>query len=143
MTREFTSQLARLASLKFPPATLEGHWEALNGLRIEDLARAVGQALRECDTFPAPAELLRLADRTAPALPPPTRQEWRDYCDRCRDTGWWSLQCPAVSCGRDFDHAPHEFVQRCACWDSNPALLRTRQRQAQQAAHRTAKQERG
>ena len=80
-------------------------------------------------------------------------REWTYYDERCSDTGWESLWCgdPAQKnpwqrlgrCERTEEHAPHEYVQHCACWDSNPAVLKKRERNSQQAAQRTSQKERG
>ena len=67
-------------------------------------------------------------------------REWRYYCDICSDGAWDSRWCgartPATKpwqgdgdCGRHATHEPHEFVSRCACRDTNPALVRKRENQ--------------
>jgi hypothetical protein len=64
-------------------------------------------------------------------------REWKYYCDDCSDTGWKSFWCgdagtrrqPWIEfgkCERPQEHGAHEFVQHCACWASNPALIRKR-----------------
>lgn len=55
---------------------------------------------------------------------------WKNDCNACADTGWFSRQCPSEPCGRRHDHAPHEWVTRCTCYDSNPTIERRRQAQA-------------
>lgn len=63
---------------------------------------------------------------------------WKFYCDDCRDTGQRSWWCGHVEddgrkpwygighCGRRGEHGSHEYVARCACWQSNPELIRKR-----------------
>ena len=73
-------------------------------------------------------------------------REWSYYCETCSDAGWESMWCgyPAVTlkngeirtlakpwqaqriCDRRGPHMPHEWVQKCACSDTNPALVRKR-----------------
>ena len=72
-------------------------------------------------------------------------REWRYYCEDCSDAGWRSLWCgPGLSlrapwmapqpCGRAGEHGGHDWSQRCACWESNPKLLRQRAAAAQKYA---------
>ena len=72
-------------------------------------------------------------------------REWKYYCERCSDGGWASWWCGATTparspwseemdCNRRADHLPHEFVTKCACYDSNPALIRKREAQGKFAA---------
>lgn len=49
---------------------------------------------------------------------------WKFDCEACADSGWRSRQCPADPCGRRHDHAPHEFVEPCACREWNPTIRR-------------------
>jgi hypothetical protein len=79
-------------------------------------------------------------------------REWTYYCERCSDTGWASFWCGDMThkkpwqgigkCQRSEEHSAHEYVAHCACWDSNPAVLKKRERNSQQAATRTSKQDR-
>ena len=174
----FTSQMERLEGLKFGPANLHTHWEGLRDIDVSGLERAIGHALRECESYPSPAELRRFVSLTAPIVgmdedrsvplvnvvefkapqfekPIVVTREWQYYCARCSDIGMETVWCgdskdkhlkPWVdvfmSCGRNEEHDAHEFSRRCVCRDSNPAVLRKRERSAQQAATRTAKQDR-
>lgn len=70
-------------------------------------------------------------------------REWKYYCDRCSDTGWAAWSCGEVkqkpwhelaACGRPNEHGSHEWVKHCACWASNPALVRKRENQLKYAA---------
>lgn len=84
------------------------------------------------------------------AQPIQVTREWRYYCDDCSDTGWVTAWCgPADQCRRTWvqearcpstqeDHAPHEWVHQCACWASNPALVKKRTEQCRYAADRQA-----
>lgn len=67
---------------------------------------------------------------------------WKYYHEDCSDSGMESLWCgepgtrrkpwqPMQSCGRTAPHDAHEWVRRCTCYDSNPALVRKRERQQQ------------
>jgi hypothetical protein len=58
---------------------------------------------------------------------------WKFDCDDCEDSGWRSRQCPAEPCGRRHDHAPHEWVERCACIDWNPTIRRRKDAMAKYA----------
>jgi hypothetical protein len=72
-------------------------------------------------------------------------REWRYYCDDCEDAGMRSMWCGEpvenvtklwqmrISCDRTKEHAPHEFVAQCACWDTNRALIRKREAQQKYA----------
>ncbi|HWO88897.1 MAG TPA: hypothetical protein VNL98_07080 [Gemmatimonadales bacterium] len=159
----FRDALKRLMGLKFPPVDLATHWEGLRDLPPASVQAAVSRAARECDEFPSPQMLRAFAaaseprlgldeDRSRPLAEPraivvpqagvtlPVTREWTFYCDTCEDTGWASFHCGGTeACGRDRAHAAHAYVQHCACWDSNPAVRRKRQRAAQQAHARTAK----
>lgn len=69
-------------------------------------------------------------------------REWKYYCDDCSDTGRRSLWCGRADdagrkpwhdvspCGRRNEHGSHELVEPCACWHTNPALVRRRERDA-------------
>jgi hypothetical protein len=67
---------------------------------------------------------------------------WRYYHEACSDSGMESLWCgePGPSrkpwqelqaCERTKPHDPHEWVRRCTCYDSNPHLIRKRERERQ------------
>jgi hypothetical protein len=58
---------------------------------------------------------------------------WKFDCLDCVDSGWRSHQCPSEPCGRRFDHAPHEWVERCACIDWNPTIRRHKEANAKYA----------
>lgn len=82
---------------------------------------------------------------------PAASKVWEYFCEVCSDTGWESVWCgekPAlhlpwvgvyVDCGRRGEHAPHEMVRQCACWASNPELVRKRELQRKWAVQRTEK----
>lgn len=172
MTLEFFNrQMARLTGLKFRPADLTTHWEALQDLPELVLEAAVTRAQRTRVEFPTPAELRQDADlatkatslqepaeyRATDLLEPFTvtvpgagtilsvTRQWRYYDERCSDTGWASWWCgsdddkqrppwvPVARCYRHGEHGSHEWVDRCACSDSNPALIRKRDAQRQYA----------
>lgn len=166
MTRpEFDTHMSRMRGLRFPPATMDTHWEGLRDIPVGRLDAAVSVAIRTRVEFPTPSELRADCDATRPqegpslpqgdeilaepiplgVLPDGTRLPaaqllWRYYDDKCSDTGWQSVWCgdPATNrqtwiavhgpCGRFGEHPPHEYVRRCQCWDSNPKLIRDRER---------------
>jgi hypothetical protein len=75
-------------------------------------------------------------------------REWKYFCEDCSDSGWRTYNCGAVTrpkpdtigvaCERTIDHAPHEWVGRCACAESNPEVIRKRERMAAMAAQRVS-----
>lgn len=97
------------------------------------IAQQDQQALRSRALAPMP-----VADEDGP----------RFFCVDCRDesSGWRPFWChgmgplrdlhrPAraegsiTSCGRPGHHAPHGFVERCACWAVNPVIAARRAKQ--------------
>jgi len=65
---------------------------------------------------------------------------WRFYHEDCGDSGIESLWCGEPgpqrkpwqlqqACERRAAHDSHEWTRRCTCYDSNPALIRKRERQ--------------
>lgn len=179
----FSVQMDRLAGLRFRPADLTTHWEALRDLPDAVLEAAVTRAQRSRVEFPTPVELRQDADAVAhharPVEPPEDRstplaqpfsitvpeagtvvsitREWRYYCEDCSDGGWVSRWCgdPVVTlkdgetrtlakpwqeqrvCDRRGEHFPHEWVERCPCFDTNPELVRKR-KLAQKFAEKAA-----
>lgn len=168
MTRAwFDGQMARLLGLRFPPADLDTHWEALRDMPAAVLEAAITRAGRTRSDYPTPNEIrqdadivatvvavLEPAEDRAVALDNPfsitvpgagtvvsIAREWRYYCDTCSDTGWDSVWCgdrflgkvevakpwqPSMQCDRRGEHGVHEWVRRCVCYDTNPALVRKR-----------------
>lgn len=74
-------------------------------------------------------------------------REWKYYCDICSDEGWESLWCgapgptrkpwqPLEKCGEPCPY-PHEWVRRCQCVATNPAIQTRRERDAKFAAQRS------
>lgn len=119
----FKSQMDRLAGLKFAPADLTTHWEALHDLTPLELSEAIETAQRECDEFPSPKMLRMFVDqfrsrisipeedwsRATPIEPKEIRfpdgrviritHEWKYYCEDCSDTGQrvnWCAAGPSV-----------------------------------------------
>ena len=173
MTREFFDrQMTRLSVLRFPPADIDEHFEALRDIQADVFDAAVSHALKTRRDFPVPAELRADADHVAvsmrqvvvdevrevPLVEPFTvtvpevgtvisiTREWKYYDERCHDSGWaawwggdvsapgWKPWYEASRCDRRQDHGPHEWVGHCACYDSNPALVRKREAQRKYAA---------
>ena len=132
----FNVQMGRLAGLKFRPADLTTHWEALNDLPDVVLEAAVSRAQRTRAEFPTPVELRQDADQVKPnALPvepvedrsislaqPFTitvpeagtivsvTREWKYYCDDCSDGGWFTVWCGDE---KNPSHKPWYQLQRC------------------------------
>lgn len=181
MTFEFfEQQMARLMGLRFRPAELQTHWEALRDVPDAILAEAVTRAQKTRAEFPTPVELRQDADAVAHLVrtqepdedrgadleqpitigtlpngtPITQRRTWKYYCDNCEDSGMRSMWCGAavehitkpwqmrMACDRTKEHMPHEFVARCACWDTNTALIRKREAQQKYADASQAKQRR-
>ena len=83
MTDALVHQMQRLAGLKFAPADLGTHWEGMQDVSPDDLERAVTAAIRQCDSFPSPAELRRFVGRpqwTAWACPHVEHCDHRAMC---------------------------------------------------------------
>ncbi len=161
--RDFQQRMARLVGLRFPPASLQTHWEALRELAVEDLDNAISRAAKECGEYPTPNILRSFAsqmatrigldeDRSVPLEVPTVvrfpaggveveiTRAWKFYCDKCEDTGWVGQKCAANGrCGRERCHYAHDYVGRCECWHYNAALVRKRQGLAQRAHTRMSK----
>lgn len=131
----FERQMERLMGLRFPPASLETHWEALSDLPDAILEAAVARAQRTRSDFPAPLELRQDADavahqvRTAepeaprgveleqpvefqiPHVDHPLRvtREWRYDCDVCSDLGMRTFWCGSGTERRQ----PWLYLERC------------------------------
>lgn len=76
--------------------------------------------------------------------------EWEYFCDPCSDIGTRTFWCGAADdagrkpwqaigqCGRKFEHGSHEFAERCSCWETNPVLVRKRERDAEYSKGKAA-----
>lgn len=139
MTAEcFYEQMGRLSGLRFRPADLETHWDALQDLPDDVLEAAVSRALKTRAEFPAPVELRQDADLVVRQLRPATREddaarktplaeprvirwpdgrelktishEWRYDCDVCSDAGWESAWCGDL---KDPHRQPWQEIYTC------------------------------
>lgn len=137
MTWEFfETQMQRLRGLRFVPADMTTHWEALSELPESALEAAVSRAQRTRVDFPTPVELRQDADQAAPmqAEPEPDRsgalsepraivvgndasdvhltlpvtRTWTYYCDVCGDSGWRGLWCGG-------DPKPKSWLEHRTC----------------------------
>jgi hypothetical protein len=72
----FRDQMKRLMGLKYAPADLTTHWEALSDLGQDNVAAAVTKAQRQCDEFPSPRLLRSLA-----------REPWSWRCPHLEQCG--------------------------------------------------------
>lgn len=172
----FREQMSRLLGLKFAPADMQTHWEALSDVPSPILEAAVTRAGRTRTEFPSPAELREDCDAVAASVRATIVDEdrgtdleqpvtlgtlptgkvitaeriWKYYHDECGDIGIESLWCgePERSrkpwqnfqhCGRSKPHGAHEWVRKCACWESNPALIRKRANEQKFAEAKAAK----
>lgn len=123
----FIEQMKRLAGLKFAPADLSTHWEALSDVPPAVLEAAVTRAQKTRGEFPSPVELRQDADqvkahaqpvaspedRSTPLAQPFTitvpgagtvlsvQREWNYYCEDCSDSGWRSVWCGDRFVGED------------------------------------------
>ena len=145
----FSSIMAQLAGLPFAPATLETHWLGLSDMPRGVLEPAVARSARTRERFPSPAEIREDADAVrsqwvpgpepeGEPLPEPVdvgvlpdgtrlpraRSRWEPRCPDCEDTGWK----PASEDRRT--------VTRCCCWETNPVLIRARDRMRKYAEAR-------
>lgn len=86
--------------------------------------------------------------QTPAGTPVVQKRIWRYYCEKCSDSGMVSWWCGPhgptwkpwyedAKCERYGEHAPHEWVAKCACFESNPALQRKRE-QSQKFADQKA-----
>jgi hypothetical protein len=113
----FEQSMRRLTGLKFAPASMVTHFEALSDLGDVELDAAISRAARECDEFPSPKMLRAFVDEFRARAPVPdedvTREtpseprtittpdgtaytftrEWKYFCDTCSDTGRRSYWC--------------------------------------------------
>jgi hypothetical protein len=179
MTDPFRDQMRRLLGLRFAPADMVTHWEALQDVPLPVLTRAVSHAQQTRVAFPTPAELRQDCDVVASQIPHAPAEDrgadlpapvtlgtlptgapviasrvWRYYCADCSDSGYRAQWCGestngrkpwqgSSTCDRHAPHEGHEWVQRCACYDSNPALVRKREIQRKFADAVTTKRARG
>lgn len=134
MTFEFfKAQINRLIGLKFAPADLTTHWEALQHMPEAAFEAAVTRAGGTRVDFPTPVELKQDADQAAPMMPEPEAdrgrdlsapieysiphvertlkisREWNYYCSSCSDSGWQNWFCG----GPGDVHKP--WVERRTC----------------------------
>jgi hypothetical protein len=113
----FREQMSRLVGLRFVPADMTTHWEALHDLPEAVLVAAVSRAGRTRVDFPTPHELREDADRTGVTPAPPmldqttvldqpytiliphththvqVTTQWTYCCDHCSDSGWRQWWC--------------------------------------------------
>ena len=146
----FQRQMARLADLRFPPSSLQMHWEGLRDVPEAVLEAAVTRAIQTRASFPAPAELREDADVAAPApawreiepepLPAPVqigtlptgapvvaRSRYTAHCEVCTDSGWKEFVTR---------NGASRAVCKCDCWATNPVLVRRREAQRRYAEAR-------
>lgn len=132
----FDAQMSRLAlGLRWPPADLTSHFEALKDLPDDHLRLAVNRALQSREVFPTPSELRQDCDTARQNVSTTSGvfaydPDRRYHCDECRDAGWaeghcnGTQQCGMPSCATT--HYVHSYVKKCDCWETNPVLLRAR-----------------
>lgn len=119
----FAQQMHRLNGLRFAPADLTTHWEALRDLPDSILEAAVGRAQKTRVEFPTPIELRQDADQVKHLVDvaPPEQErgidlatpvtyvvphvnvslkitrEWKYYCQDCSDEGKVSKWCGVIT----------------------------------------------
>ncbi len=114
--KHFDKLMTRLVGLKFPPDSMDTHWDALHDIPEDLLTTAIARAQRECDDFPAPKMLRMFADQAKRATAQPrdvdrsepldepysvkvgaieikVERRWRYYCEQCSDLGMRSFAC--------------------------------------------------
>lgn len=130
MTPSFEQQMGRMNGLRFAPAELTTHWEALQDVPYDLLVGAVSHAQRVCQDFPTPHELLTFVDLVKPHLAPTPHEEDRrrklpkpititapwlskpiivtdevvPHCATCADTGWDLQFCGTGRAPADLAH---------------------------------------
>jgi len=64
-------------------------------------------------------------------------------CEACNDSGWEEFQCPGDHrCGMSScatTKYQHGYAKKCACWDTNPVLIREREQKRQYAVQASTK----
>ena len=127
-------------------------------IRTRSFFPAPAELLRDCDTAKPPVPDVPVREPSGNTFTATIRnpfggadlvltvdREWNYYCDACSDIGmrtFWSGSADDAGrkpwhdvspCGRRSEHGTHEFAERCSCWDTNPALVRKREREAKYA----------
>lgn len=129
-------QRARRHRVFFPvPAELFEDCETARPVRVWDQRPRVDGPIREefiSNPFGGEGITIKVA------------REWRYNCQACFDGGWLQLWCGAGDsayqpgfCGREREHSPHVWAKHCACWDTNPDVVKRREMQAKSAIVRT------
>jgi hypothetical protein len=115
---------------------------------LRTLADAAGSTPVVFEDRSEPLDVPQIVSAPFLSKPIPVTRAWRYYCEDCSDEGWESLWCGPIAvtrkpwqrladCGRHTEHLPHEWVQRCACQASNPAVIQRKERDAKFAAQRS------
>ena len=145
----FVELMRRLEGLPFAPKDYGTHWLGLQDMPEDVLSAAIARSARTREQFPSPAEIREDADAVrsqwvpgpepeGEPLPEPVdigvlpdgtrlpraRSVYRFRCEICADSGWK----PVGDDGRT--------VTRCPCWQTNPVLIRARDRQRKYAEAR-------
>lgn len=149
--REFREQMTRLMGLKFAPADMRTHWEALSDVPPVVLEAAVSRAQKIRLEFPSPAELREDCDAVKHyAKPVPNEPDrgqdlparvvlgtlpdgtvikadrlWTYYCEPCSDSGTESVWCGGMETDGIGDagptQKPWQVAQACERDKRHPA----------------------
>lgn len=130
----FIAQMRRLLGLKFAPASMDTHWEALQHVEEPVIDAALTEGVREWGEFPSPQQILGVAERIRGrviripdedpsretvleqpiayqvphvATPLPVTREWRYYCEDCSDCGWRSVWCGPLTDAKPWQESGH------------------------------------
>lgn len=117
------------------------YFEGLERFPIEAVEAAAGDLATSSQWFPKLAEWSDVAERARNARAllavKPDQRVWHAECESCDDTGWEILTCSGTrQCGRDKEHAAHDYAVPCACRLTNRTYLRRLAEQRERARGR-------
>lgn len=147
----FVQSFNRLAvALRLPSGEVDSamqrvYYEALEDLPIDAIEDAARNFAREATWFPKTSEWRSVAERARNAraltagIQDHTGRVWHAECATCDDTGWEPLTCAGSrQCGREQEHAAHDYVVPCPCRETNRTYQRRRAEQREFARGRKA-----
>ena len=147
----FAQAFNRLAvSLRLPIGEADAamqrvYYDALDDLPVDALEDAARELAREAEWFPKTSEWRSVAERArnmralTAGIQDRSGRIWHAECQTCDDTGWEALTCAGGrQCGREKEHAAHDYVVPCACRDTNHTYQRRRAEVREQARGRKA-----
>ena len=123
------------------------YFEGLSDFGIEAIEAAAHELERQAKWFPKVSEWRDVAERArnirALAAVSTDQRVWHAECDACDDTGWEILTCSGrVQCGREKEHAAHDYAVPCPCRPTNRTYQRRLAEQRERARGRKSAAER-